>query len=53
MIGVGPGNALVLISADADLGHAARSVLQSNAFDNGLMCAAEHNWSSWHVYASA
>ena len=42
-IGVGPGNAPVLISADADIGHAARSAVLSKAFDNGLICGAENN----------
>jgi acyl-CoA reductase-like NAD-dependent aldehyde dehydrogenase len=42
-IGVGPGNAPVLVSADADLAHAARSVIRSKAFDNGLICGAENN----------
>ncbi len=42
-IGVGPGNAPVLISADADLDHAARSVVYSKPFDNGLICGAENH----------
>lgn len=42
-IGVGPGNAPALISADADLGHAARSVVISKTFDNGLICGAENH----------
>lgn len=42
-IGVGPGNAPALISADADLTHAARSVVQSKSFDNGLICGAENH----------
>jgi acetaldehyde dehydrogenase/alcohol dehydrogenase len=42
-IGVGPGNAPVLISADADVGHAARSAVLSKSFDNGLICGAENN----------
>ena len=42
-IGVGPGNAPALIGADADLGHAARSVVRSKAFDNGLICGAENH----------
>jgi acetaldehyde dehydrogenase / alcohol dehydrogenase len=42
-IGVGPGNAPVLIGADADLVHAARSAVESKAFDNGLVCGAENN----------
>ncbi|HEY3230967.1 MAG TPA: hypothetical protein VGJ87_17205 [Roseiflexaceae bacterium] len=40
---MGPGNAPVLISADADLGHAARSAVLSKSFDNGLICGAENN----------
>jgi acyl-CoA reductase-like NAD-dependent aldehyde dehydrogenase len=42
-IGVGPGNAPALISADADLRHAARSIVQSKSFDNGLICGAENH----------
>lgn len=42
-IGVGPGNAPVLISADTDIGHAARSIALSKPFDNGLICGAEQN----------
>jgi acyl-CoA reductase-like NAD-dependent aldehyde dehydrogenase len=42
-IGVGPGNAPALICSDADLGHAAGSVVASKSFDNGLICGAEHN----------
>ncbi len=42
-IGVGPGNAPALISADADLPHAARSVVLSKSFDNGLICGAENH----------
>jgi acyl-CoA reductase-like NAD-dependent aldehyde dehydrogenase len=42
-IGVGPGNAPVLVCADADLDHAAQSVILSKAFDNGLICGSENN----------
>jgi acyl-CoA reductase-like NAD-dependent aldehyde dehydrogenase len=42
-IGVGPGNAPVWICADADLDRAAWSIVTSKAFDNGLICGAEHN----------
>jgi acetaldehyde dehydrogenase / alcohol dehydrogenase len=42
-IGVGPGNAPALICADADLDHAAQSVIVSKAFDNGLVCGSENN----------
>jgi acyl-CoA reductase-like NAD-dependent aldehyde dehydrogenase len=42
-IGVGPGNAPVLVCADADLSLAARNIVMSKAFDNGLACASENN----------
>jgi acyl-CoA reductase-like NAD-dependent aldehyde dehydrogenase len=42
-IGVGPGNAPVLIGADADLRHVAHSVVISKSFDNGLICGAENH----------
>lgn len=42
-IGVGSGNAPALICADADLHHAAQSVVMSKSFDNGLICGSEHN----------
>jgi len=42
-IGVGPGNAPVLISADADVRHAARGIVISKSFDNGLICGAENH----------
>jgi acyl-CoA reductase-like NAD-dependent aldehyde dehydrogenase len=42
-IGVGSGNAPVLITRTADLEHAARSVVLSKFFDYGLICGSEHN----------
>jgi acyl-CoA reductase-like NAD-dependent aldehyde dehydrogenase len=42
-IGVGPGNAPVLIDTDTDMIHAARSIVESKAFDNGLICGAENS----------
>jgi acyl-CoA reductase-like NAD-dependent aldehyde dehydrogenase len=42
-IGVGSGNAPALICADADIDHAAHSVVMSKSFDNGLICGSEHN----------
>src|SRR5690606_18704196 len=42
-IGVGSGNAPTLIASDADLSHAAKSIIQSKSFDNGLICGSEHN----------
>jgi acetaldehyde dehydrogenase/alcohol dehydrogenase len=42
-IGVGPGNAPCLIADDADIEHAARSIVRSKSFDNGVICGAEHN----------
>ena len=40
---MGPGNAPALICADADLEHAAASVVISKAFDNGLVCGSENH----------
>jgi acyl-CoA reductase-like NAD-dependent aldehyde dehydrogenase len=42
-LGVGPGNAPCWIAPDADLAHAAASVVTSKSFDNGVICGAEHN----------
>ncbi|HCF86079.1 MAG TPA: acetaldehyde dehydrogenase [Ktedonobacter sp.] len=42
-IGVGAGNAPVLICADANLKHTAASVVMSKSFDNGIVCCSEHN----------
>ncbi|MCB0166362.1 MAG: aldehyde dehydrogenase family protein [Anaerolineae bacterium] len=42
-IGVGPGNAPVLITADADLQQAATKVIQSKTFDHGVICCSEQN----------
>jgi acetaldehyde dehydrogenase / alcohol dehydrogenase len=42
-IGVGPGNAPAWICHDAELDRAARAVVTSKSFDNGLICGAEHN----------
>jgi acyl-CoA reductase-like NAD-dependent aldehyde dehydrogenase len=42
-IGVGPGNAPAWICVDADLDRAARAIVESKTFDNGLICGAEHN----------
>jgi len=42
-IGVGPANTPVLVCADADVEATAEAVVISKAFDNGLVCGAEHN----------
>ncbi|MFC1929208.1 aldehyde dehydrogenase family protein, partial [Chloroflexota bacterium] len=42
-IGVGSGNAPVLICADADLSVAAKAIIQSKSFDNGVICGSENN----------
>jgi acyl-CoA reductase-like NAD-dependent aldehyde dehydrogenase len=42
-IGVGSGNAPVLVCADADLSGAARKVVDSKSFDNGVICGSENN----------
>jgi len=42
-IGVGAGNAPVLVCTDADLSLAARNIVMSKPFDNGLACCSENN----------
>lgn len=42
-IGVGAGNAPVIIAPDADLEAAAAAVVGSKSFDNGLICGSENN----------
>lgn len=42
-IGVGPGNAPVLICADADISTAAKNLVSSKSFDNGVICGSENN----------
>jgi len=42
-IGVGAGNAPVLICADADLRAAAEQVVRGKSFDNGIICGSENN----------
>lgn len=40
-IGVGPGNAPVVVDATADVRTAARHMVDSKAFDNSLLCSSE------------
>ena len=42
-LGAGPGNAPVYVAADADIESAAEAIIASKAYDNGLICGAEHN----------
>ncbi|MFC1910113.1 aldehyde dehydrogenase family protein [Chloroflexota bacterium] len=42
-IGVGSGNAPVLICADADIAKAAQNIIMSKSFDNGVICGSENN----------
>jgi acyl-CoA reductase-like NAD-dependent aldehyde dehydrogenase len=42
-IGVGKGNAPAWICSDADLEVAARTVIDSKSFDNGLLCGSENH----------
>jgi len=42
-IGVGSGNAPVLIASDADIQQAAEQIVSSKSFDNGVVCASEQN----------
>lgn len=40
-IGVGPGNAPVLVDASADCKQAARHIVDSKSFDNSILCTSE------------
>ncbi|MEQ8653798.1 MAG: aldehyde dehydrogenase family protein [Kiloniellales bacterium] len=40
-IGVGPGNAPVFVDASADLGQAAKHIVESKSFDNSILCTNE------------
>jgi len=40
-IGVGPGNAPVLVDATADLSRAAKHIVDSKSFDNSVLCTSE------------
>ena len=42
-IGVGAGNCPAIINKDADLEVAVTSIIQSNIFDNGMICATENS----------
>jgi acetaldehyde dehydrogenase/alcohol dehydrogenase len=42
-IGVGAGNAPVLICSDADIVRAAQNVVMGKSFDNGVICGSENN----------
>lgn len=42
-LGVGAGNAPVLICEDAQLRQAAERIVRSKVFDHGLICGSEHN----------
>ena len=41
-IGVGPGNCPAIIDETADIKMAVASIIQSNTFDNGMVCATEN-----------
>lgn len=42
-IGVGPGNCPAIIDTTADIRMAIASIIQSNTFDNGMICATENS----------
>jgi len=42
-IGVGAGNCPAIVAKDADLEMAVTSIIQSNIFDNGMICATENS----------
>jgi len=41
--GVGPGNASTMIMPDADIDTAASMIIDSKAYDNGIVCGSENN----------
>lgn len=41
VIGVGPGNVPVYVSATADVAYAVQNIIESKTFDNGTVCASE------------
>ena len=42
-VGVGPGNCPAIIDETADIRMAVASIIQSNTFDNGVICATENS----------
>ncbi|WP_086933342.1 aldehyde dehydrogenase family protein [Agarilytica rhodophyticola] len=42
-LGVGPGNAPTLVYEDANLTKAAEMIIESKAYDNGIICGSENN----------
>ncbi len=42
-IGVGAGNAPVLVCSDANIGEAAKNIVLGKSFDNGVICGSENN----------
>lgn len=42
-LGVGPGNCPAIIDTTADIKMAIASIIQSNTFDNGVVCATENS----------
>lgn len=42
-LGVGPGNCPTYLAPDADIDAAARAIVESKPYDNGLICGAEQN----------
>jgi acyl-CoA reductase-like NAD-dependent aldehyde dehydrogenase len=50
-IGVGPGNAPVVVDATADVRTAARNLVDSKAFDNSLLCSSESVLIAEHAVA--
>ena len=52
-LGVGPGNAPVLVDDSADLKAAARRIVASKSFDNSVLCTSESTLLAFHVVADA
>jgi acyl-CoA reductase-like NAD-dependent aldehyde dehydrogenase len=52
-LGVGPGNAPVLVDDTADLGLAARRIVASKSFDNSILCTSESTLLAFTTIADA
>ncbi len=52
-LGVGPGNAPVLVDDTADLKAAAKRIVASKAFDNSILCTNESTLLAFHTVADA
>lgn len=52
-LGVGPGNAPVLVDDSADIKLAAKRIVNSKSFDNSILCTSESTLLAFHTVADA